>query len=693
METVSSVTDCESHRSCEPCTNVSLAAACFWSISNQSCNAASANSTENLLIKNSSSCPKFLVNDTGPEEFPITVTVSNDETGLVWLLQNSTVECLLNKKVYIASVNNSRIVCTDQTRDEHKTGTPVESRSTRYLSVIFNNTTLRFDKPQDHYVTIYPPGSARGCRNVSCTKCLWDNGRNQRFYCTWCLANERCAGNATYHYCDVRKYSSFSKIALEQRQKNVQLSGRCPFARIERFKPTRGLRNGGTTIKIEILNHETLYELRPPMTVRVAGRECTSVQAILDSVGANTLRCVVDEPNENKTNKYANEGPVEVTYYMADVSNSSLNLILKSDRNFSFVDPAITAVWPTNGPVTGGTLLTIRGSSFDFEGTQVHAYVADHVECAITKIEPDLVQCLTGSVNTTCASGPVEIVFNGTSGQQTVRGQRLSFEYVAVMAMNAGQTFSGISSGGTALWVQGQNFSSMKNVTLYVKDDYASKSRVSPCSIRNDTHIRCLSPPFNVSTSVRNMAFGFKVDFNSSKPVNRAASGSFCLYPDPIVSDFEVNGCCEITINGVNLDRGYSAEDVTVRLAENASECAVASVDSNQIVCTVLPSLPSDIHNQTVTVLIGGFSKNVTRKKSLYPFSNPVTTIVLPSVTIATYVLFIAFLCVALFFLKAPKTYDLSIAHPRPVPTESHSLRRQRKADDDIANLEKRNET
>lgn len=645
---------CESYDTCARCAN---APGCGWSVRKQACGTG---------WPAAGSCPTFAVDrQPGPDgSSTITVTVSDRSAELVGVLAGSAdVKCVVNAKRYDATVDGDRIVC--------RTSRPGGDRWTaRFLWVVFDGTRLRFDHILDHYVTEYPAGVPDDCRRTGppCVSCAWDDDQSVRFYCSRCAGPDdgRCGG--PYRYCDVRAPPDYKRLRADEIRRAVKATAvgdQCPAARIAGFRPDRGPRAGGTAVRIDV--HGALFEPRSLVDVTVAGRRCVDV-----TVGSKSgaLTCTVTAAEAEVTAAAAADaGPVEVTYYADDADSSSLNLTVRSAGNFSFVDePAVAAVRPDSGPVTGGTALAVDGA-FDADGADVRVYAAGDVPCEIAgPVRPDRLLCVTGPSDRP-RSGPVRVVFGGPAGRRTVYGAR--FEYVPTPALDRGQSWSGIASGGTVLRVRGTGFSRAPNVTVYVADGPYGP-REGRCRAANDTHMTCRTPALDAGPSARTLPCGFVAHYAGTGPVPFAEyEAGYRVHPDPAFADFEADGCCDVTVNDANPGRGYGAGDVTVRLpsssvggggggdADAEAECT-APADSGQRVVCRLRRWPSP-DPETIVVAAGDSpARNVTRRRARF-YNNPFTAIVWPSVTIAAYVLFIAFLCVALTLLRAPKTYDLSV--------------------------------
>ncbi|XP_025201946.1 uncharacterized protein LOC112599313 isoform X2 [Melanaphis sacchari] len=253
-----------------------------------------------------------------------------------------------------------------------------------------------------------------------------------------------------------------------------------------------------------------------------------------------------------------------------------------------------------------------------------------------------------------------------------------------VPTVNAGQKFGGIVSGNTKFMVQGQSCESLYNVKVCTTDYNQTCSR---CNVHNDTFMECKSPKFVINDPQPRLVMKqlkFKADiFPGSVQVNpNSWLIEYYLYQDPVFTDFVVNGCCNVTVNGLHLDLGYAANDLSIVLdSENSSSrCLIILMNSTQITCQ-LPlsrSPPSQLDPlpKQINITVGDYFRvlTLTKRKSSH-FKNSLAGIILPGiVTIGAYVSFIAVLCVALIFFKSSKDYDLLHLHGRQNLEEMRSL-------------------
>jgi len=151
-------------------------------------------------------------------------------------------------------------------------------------------------------------------------------------------------------------------------------------------------------------------------------------------------------------------------------------------------------------------------------------------------------------------------------------------------------------------------------------------------------------------------------------------------YHDPVFTDFVVDGCCNVTVNGLYLDKGVTAEDLSIILVgeTSSSHCQINSLDSTQIICKVSQSSSSQLGPlpKQLNVTIGNILNVVKLSKQKYSnFKSLLARILWPGVvTIGAYVSFIAVLRVALLFFKVTKEYDLLHLHSRQQLAEMQPL-------------------
>lgn len=598
-----------------------------------------------LMIYDVGSCPKFSISYNRSVNHltlyhTIKVNVSNDPTEqFKALLNQSLVTCHLNEMEFLDMTNgNNQITCKFAENQSNYSLNGVTPLGFNYFSITINNVSLKFDNKADHYISVYNDCYAKQQLNDECVNCFWDDDKNYRYYCRWCSANDKCTG--LRQYCDVRqmKNNSYSEPKSIE---NVQIQ--CPAIQIESIEPTYGPCKGGTTVRIVVSNNKMLSEHK--MTkVTVAGSRCLLPTLSQDGI---TITCTISPINSSQLN----EGPVEVMY----VSNKDTKpyeslpaLTLQSKQTFYFVDPEIINVRPLCGSMAGGTKLNIRGNFLN-AGNTLKVNVRENISCAITSHTQNDVTCVTGPSGSP-SMGKVKLEFDNYLNKYV---PNTLFRYTGDPAVDGGQTFKGIASGGTQLPVWGRYFTCIENPLIYVS--YNGIRHTSGCNVHNDTYMVCKTPTINrpAPNTVMSLLFGFQADFDDKilqlqPPQN---SASYLLYPDPVYIDFNTDGDRTVTIYGLHMDQGYHLpSDLSIRLQESTVVCNVTSVKSKRIVCQT-PSQPSPgggsssvgpelagVAHDGIVVTLGNLVYDVKRKPT-FRSSRLHLTVFLISITIISLVI------------------------------------------------------
>lgn len=590
-------THCTTHNSCTECT--AAAPTCYWSFVKQTCRETTtdtqrltkwANST--LAVYDTGSCPSFSVAYTRSAtptsmNHTIRVNVTNDPSGtFAGRLGSSKIACQLEGIRMPGVMADGQIVCeaAESARPEDASAAPVDtSKSIKYFWVTMDGVPLQFDDSYDHYVSGYDSS----CRDKheadkECASCFWDDDR-YRYFCRWCTRDNKCTGGQ-YQYCDVRNLTDFTYVDVTE---NVRV--RCPEVRINSIQPEYGPWTGGTTVRIAVRNHRIVSENRM-IVVTVAGSRCLLPTASKDDV----ISCTISPTNTSNLN----DGPVEVVYVPKDGAGGGLmaqSITLQSDQSFYFVDPQITSVRPSCGPTAGGTEISIRGNFLN-AGNAVQVFTRENISCAVITRGPNEVTCSTGGSDQP-AVGPLRLEFDTYLSKYV---QEPLFEYAGNPTVDDGQTFEGISSGGTRLLVRGRYFSCISNPLIFVT--YNGISHTAGCRVCNDTYMECTTPKINrpVPRDVTALDFGFQADFGQTiatmrPPITSDWAGRYQLYPDPVYTDFETDGDRTVIINGLGLNQGYGLpEDLSVRLQNSTVQCNVTSVGPRNVVCQMPSSSPGD---------------------------------------------------------------------------------------------------
>jgi len=188
----------------------------------------------------------------------------------------------------------------------------------------------------------------------------------------------------------------------------VPASSGCNDVRIQSVEPLSGLWTGGQQIKLKVNNYVTLADGKGEVKVTVAGRDC--VRPTMVDLRNNRITCLLTAASHDYMGPLVEEqGPVVITYQAS-------SLTVESTQTFRFVYPEITEIGPSCGPLTGGTLLTVRGRHLDAGSivtiaVAVNDGVTPPVPCEVVARHSDRILCLTGPSNRP-ATGTVSVVFD-----------------------------------------------------------------------------------------------------------------------------------------------------------------------------------------------------------------------------------------------------------------------------------------
>jgi len=143
--------------------------------------------------------------------------------------------------------------------------------------------------------------------------------------------------------------------------------------------------------------------------------------------------------------------------------------------------PTLTAVSPAQGPVAGGTQLTLTGTNF-VSGATVR--VGGTAATQVTVVSSTSITCLAPAHT----AGVVDVSVTTSGGTATLED---AFTYIAAPTLTSVAPGNGPSSGGTALTLTGTGFTANAAGTNTVTVGGAACTGVNAAS---DTQITCTSP-------------------------------------------------------------------------------------------------------------------------------------------------------------------------------------------------------
>ncbi|XP_060859418.1 plexin-B2-like [Metopolophium dirhodum] len=598
-ESAKGTMNCAEYRSCTKCANETL---CSWSLEHQNC-VQPEELWGNMMVHVETDCPQFTVAKLSwlkDASYTYTLTVSNDKKDFMAYLRRVTIACSLQTGYLKGRVDQNDIKCDGIRRTQ--ADFMLNKQMIFFYYVKFNNNSviLRLDNDSDYYVPHYNH-ECGVTRDDDCMTCAWTADGYINYF-KRCSSANRCSG--LYQFYDRRYAQNFTTTSTATAPVPLQ----CANASVQSVEPVSAPWTGGTVVRITVKNHRILNE-KKSVVVTVAGRGCIGPK----SVDNDTIACTIsprspprEDPKAVSDVARLAEGSIVVEY------GPWQKFSIVSTFAFKLVNPLLTDVSPTCGPLSGGTPLTIAGEYLD-TGTAVRVVVGNDTTCTAVVRSPDRISCLTGAVETP-TDGVVRVVFDG--GLSAQAANRQSFAYTGNPVLDASQPFAGIVSGGTAIPVRGRHFSCARNTTMVVYLHNGTVHRTG-CQIHNDTFMVCRSPTLSVddlptrhdtiaaenddaeATLLGTLKFELDVAYDGGsiakpRPGHGDPMPRYHLYADPVLDDFAMDGLA-ITVIGRNLEWGYAqhqGDDIVVRLLVNVNDnlafstkCDVTSVDWHRIVC------------------------------------------------------------------------------------------------------------
>lgn len=601
--------NCSGLKTCKKCTERE---SCLWSLERQAC-FADYGTPLLLTVRTETECPSVLVVSTVTYAthlpYVYAVNVSNDVTGFLEFLEQTRVSCVTLDVTRPAKVSGDMISCAPVNRSD--LGFDQQTLMTYHCYVIFGegDTILRLDDGTHSYFMVYDEFHNGYRPDESCVTCLWDVGHFAYYY-KWCSSKNIIAGQYRFY----AGYSDIDHKAVMPVNDNltatVPSSPGCNDVRIQSVEPLSALWTGGQQVKLTVNNYLILADSVGEVAVTVAGRDC--VRPTLVDRRNGLVICILTTPGYDDVRPQADmQGPILINYQPS-------SLTVESVQTFRFVYPEITDISPSCGPLTGGTLLTVRGRHLDAGRlVTIVMTVGDgiplSVPCEVVARHTNRILCLTGPSNK-AAPGAINVVFDKTLSVQDGTSGPLMFIYTAGPVMAEGQQFGGIASGGTIVTVRGTGFTCVSDATMYVDRNGIRRVATGHCHPVNDTYMLCSTPKLDgpkAGALPERLRFGFHVwhvyGHVSDMPPSPDTDG-YAAHADPVLEDYFVAPTSRsVLINGGDLGHGYRTTDVVVvQFSKNltVAACNVTSITPSHIVCD--SDSPAKLNHAPVLVVTIG---------------------------------------------------------------------------------------
>ncbi|KJH51742.1 plexin cytoplasmic region [Dictyocaulus viviparus] len=401
----------------------------------------------------------------------------------------------------------------------------------------------------------------------NCGQCLTLD--MSKYDCGWCISESRC----------VRPQTCLAKSPQDWLN-STQL---CANPTITDFNPKKGPVGGKTKLRIIGSNLGRNYQ-DVSNAVVVANVQCTVIPS--EYHPATKIVC--------ETGKAAiknSKGPVVVRLRADDANYAAV-----SKYDFEYVEPAVSAVKPDRGPISGGTDVTLYGTDLD-AGSDVHISFGE-VNCEILSRKENLIVCRMGPGDSQGVRH-LRIDFDGSRG-------RVPFPVTYSFALNPRVATiipaKTIVAGGVQIDVRGEGFALLQRPN-------GVRESGPVCDVEDDGLMICLTPGLPYGDAGGRLHHNFAFDFDGTVTESR----QFEVYPNPTVDQFAETryyrpGDNYLTINGEDLNIGVMERDIKITVG--GVDCQLTALARKVLTCkppTKKPPLDGGLQPEVV-VKIGNLS-------------------------------------------------------------------------------------
>ena len=286
--------------------------------------------------------------------------------------------------------------------------------------------------------------------------------------------------------------------------------------RLVRTEPSLGSTSGGSTVRLVGSGFRPTEDLA-----------CRFGEQFVDAtyLSDDTIEC--ESPPSEKTGSV----PVDVTLNAHDFSIGAVG--------FSYQHPVtVASVYPSVGPVVGGTVVAVHGSNF-VDASSLACVFGDEAASTGRWVSSSTVECVAppseGSAETSVA---VAVTNNGADFIVT---EGITFQYVAAPTVEAMSPLYGPIGGGTLVTISGKGFGFSTNAACRFG------AHIVPAAYVSSEKLLCATPPSSTETvpvHIRNWGYEF---------VDTKFTFAFApvLYMDSIVpSHGPISGGTSVAISG-----------------------------------------------------------------------------------------------------------------------------------------------
>uniref|UniRef100_A0A8C3V044 Plexin-B1 n=1 Tax=Catharus ustulatus TaxID=91951 RepID=A0A8C3V044_CATUS len=358
----------------------------------------------------------------------------------------------------------------------------------------------------------------------------------------------------------------------------------CPAPLIHSVYPLSGPVEGGTRITITGSNlgqkHQDIAE-----TVTVAGIPCA-----VDAQEYEISSSIVCVTGGSWTERFG--------HIVVEVPGGGRGV---SGHVFTYQNPELKSIVPTQGPKAGGTCLTLLGSKLLTGHPNEISVLLGDLPCQIlSEMTEDQLACQTSPSNVSTEL-PVTIKY----GEQERRLEGSLFRYTLDPNITFAEPPKSFLSGGRVLRVHGYNLDVVQKPKIRVTVSPSERRRrgfEEPCLVNSSYLILCKTPAINLLLRTVRIKLEFildnlSFDFNSLHPMPFSYEVNPILKPlnaeDP-AKPYRHKPGSVISVEGENLDLAISKDEVMAMIGEGI--CVVKTLTRNHLYCEPPSEQPAPRH-------------------------------------------------------------------------------------------------
>ncbi|PIO63528.1 IPT/TIG domain protein, partial [Teladorsagia circumcincta] len=397
-----------------------------------------------------------------------------------------------------------------------------------------------------------------------------------KYECGWCVADSRC----------VRPLACEAKSPQDWLN-STQL---CANPTIEEFSPRKGPVGGKTKLRIIGTNLGRRYQ-DVAGAVIVANVQCTVLPT--EYHPATEIVC--------ETGKAAiknSKGPIVVRLRADDANYAAV-----SKYDYEYVEPAVSAVKPDRGPISGGTDVTLYGTDLD-AGSEVHVSFGE-VNCEVLSRRENQLICRMDAGDSQ-GGRQLRIDFDGSRGRVPYP---VTYNFALNPRVSTVLPAKTIAAGGVQIDVKGEGFALLQRPRMVLINDRGVHQAGPVCEVEDDSLMVCITPGLPSGDTGGRLHHNFAFDFDGTITESRQLE----VYSNPKIDQFSETrfyrpGDNYLTINGEDLNVGAMERDIKITVG--GVDCQLTALARKVLTCkppTEKPPLEGGLQPEVV-VKIGNIS-------------------------------------------------------------------------------------